>query len=132
MSTPKFIITASLISLLIVIGGVLMKPVVTDLLDSSSPSSQNIGTTNDPIQQNNVQDSANPQPNNNSNVPTPQPTPALDTCIITVKGVQYDIQPFRRQHSGGDIFQCGTDMTSTFDSVHGRRELQRIEPYRIN
>ncbi len=50
--------------------------------------------------------------------PTPPP-PVSNRCIVTVNGSQYDVTNLRRTHSGGDIFTCGTDMTSTFMSMHG-------------
>ena len=40
--------------------------------------------------------------------------PVRETCIITIEGKKYDVISFRSQHSGGDVFKCGTDMTSSF------------------
>jgi hypothetical protein len=65
--------------------------------------------------------------------PPPNPTspPPNDRCIITLRGSQYDITVFRTVHSGGDIFQCGTDMTAQFDSRHGDREFQILQQYKL-
>ncbi len=65
-------------------------------------------------------------------VPSAQP-PAADTgCIITVHGTRYNVTEFRIQHSGGDIFTCGADMTAVFDSQHSMRTLQRMAPLAVN
>lgn len=63
--------------------------------------------------------------------PVPTKTPAQTGCIITVDGVRYDVTVFRKQHSGGNIFTCGADMSATFHGEHGQRELQRMQPYRL-
>lgn len=58
-------------------------------------------------------------------VPAPAPAPKVDNrCIITIEGVRYDVTAFRNQHSGGDIFTCGADMTKIFFSQHNRALLQ--------
>jgi len=58
------------------------------------------------------------------------PTP--DTrCIILVDGVKYDISVFRNRHSGGDIFQCNTDMSQVFHQQHSNGYLQSMSQYRI-
>ena len=61
----------------------------------------------------------------------PNKNPALEPvapvvsnrCIITVEGQKYDVTDFRSLHSGGDIFVCGTDMTSTFFGQHNMKIL---------
>jgi cytochrome b involved in lipid metabolism len=55
----------------------------------------------------------------------------VNKCIIIVKGLKFDITDFRKVHSGGDIFECGTDMTNAFDSQHGNREFQILKKYQI-
>ena len=52
-------------------------------------------------------------------------------CIIVVDGSRYDISQFRNQHSGGDIFQCGTDMSTVFHDRHPNSFLDRMSKYRI-
>lgn len=63
--------------------------------------------------------------------PSPSEPPASNKCIITVSGGQYDVTDFRNIHSGGDIFQCGTDMTSIFLSQHPASFLQKMSRYKI-
>jgi hypothetical protein len=67
--------------------------------------------------------------------PTVAPTAAVKTnpnaCLIQVDSVSYDVTSFRNQHSGGDIFQCGTDMSSIFWSQHNSRILNMMAPYKI-
>jgi cytochrome b involved in lipid metabolism len=45
------------------------------------------------------------------------------TCVITIEGNRYNVFTFKNQHSGGDIFQCGTDMTSSFFGQHEQQLL---------
>ncbi|MFW5702344.1 MAG: hypothetical protein ACOCXP_00045 [Candidatus Dojkabacteria bacterium] len=52
------------------------------------------------------------------------------TCIITVNGEKYDVQPLRDQHPGGDIFDCGDDMSETFAEGHGD-DFARLIPYKL-
>lgn len=63
-------------------------------------------------------------------VPTKAPV-ADNRCIIAVDSVQYDITRFRNQHSGGDIFQCGTDMSSIFHGQHDNSFIAKMAPYKI-
>jgi len=51
-------------------------------------------------------------------------------CIITIDGKKYDVQPLRNTHTGGDIFQCGTDMSATFHRQHNDN-LQMIQKYLV-
>ncbi len=61
---------------------------------------------------------------------TPIPTP--DTrCIISVDGTSYNITDFRQEHSGGDIFTCGADMSATFHGQHDTQMLQKMNRYKI-
>ena len=51
-------------------------------------------------------------------------------CIVTIKGGKYDITTLRNSHSGGDIFVCNTDMSTTFSNQHGN-DLARIKQYLV-
>lgn len=64
------------------------------------------------------------QPNPSGNAP------AAASCIITIDGSRYDVQPLRSTHPGGDIFQCGTDMSTVFHGQHGDN-LGMIRKYLI-
>ena len=70
-----------------------------------------------------------PPSNQNQNIPM-QNTNA-GRCIITVFGQQYDVTDLQYTHSGGDVFDCGTDMTSVFQSQHGNN-TRLIQRYLIN
>ncbi len=63
--------------------------------------------------------------------PTSAPKTNPNACLIQVDGVSYDVTAFRNQHSGGDIFQCGTDMSSIFWSQHNSKILNKMAPYKI-
>ena len=52
-------------------------------------------------------------------------------CIISIDGSRYDVTVFRNIHSGGNIFQCGADMSAIFHGQHPDSYLQRIAQYRI-
>lgn len=51
-------------------------------------------------------------------------------CIVTLFGKQYDVSPLRGDHPGGNIFTCGTDMTSVYQGEHGT-SVSRMQPYLI-
>ncbi len=40
-------------------------------------------------------------------------------CVVTIFGQQYDVAPLQTNHSGGNVFTCGTDMSAVFQSMHG-------------
>lgn len=64
---------------------------------------------------------------------TPVPTVAnANRCVITIDNQQYDVTNFRDQHSGGDVFDCGTDMSSVFHGKHGAKELRYMARYKIS
>lgn len=52
-------------------------------------------------------------------------------CTITLFGKQYDVTNLRNTHSGGNIFNCGTDMTGTYQARHGT-DLSRMQQYLIS
>ena len=65
---------------------------------------------------------------------SPTPTavdPLAGKCIIYVSGIRYNITEFRNIHGGGDIFQCGTDMTDNFMSEHPESYLGQMARYKI-
>ena len=65
-------------------------------------------------------------------VTTAMTIPTIDSrCTITVDGVKYDISQYQSQHSGGNIFQCGTDMSNVFHGQHSNRYLKQMQQYRI-
>jgi len=76
------------------------------------------------------------QPVKNTNAPVNKPitntppTPSAPTCIITIDGQRYDVQPLRNTHSGGDVFQCNTDMSDIFHGQHGDN-LRMIQKFQI-
>jgi hypothetical protein len=75
-----------------------------------------------------------PKASVDSPVPTqkPQAAPTPDIrCIIVVDGQKYDVTGYKSQHSGGNIFSCGTDMSSIFHQQHNQRYLQMMAPYKI-
>lgn len=63
---------------------------------------------------------------------TSSPNPSTDSrCIITLDGSRYDVTQFRFIHPGGDIFQCGSDMSVIFHNRHSNRFLQQMDRYKI-
>jgi len=61
---------------------------------------------------------------------TPGEVNAATPCVVTIFGVQYNVAPLQAPggHSGGNIFTCGTDMTSVYQGMHGTN-VSRIKPY---
>lgn len=69
--------------------------------------------------------------------PTPFPTAVVSpkvtaggNCVVTLFGQQYDVTFLKSSHSGGDIFRCGTDMTTSYQDKHGSN-LSRMQNYLI-
>ncbi len=73
-----------------------------------------------------------PAPANANGAPKSQPAqpPSKPTCIITIDGLKYDVQPLRSTHPGGDVFRCGADMSAVFHGQHGDN-LGMIRPYLV-
>lgn len=65
------------------------------------------------------------------NAVTAAPTIDPSACIVTVNGQRYDVTQYQYQHSGGNIFNCGTDMSSIFSSKHSIRYLDMMKAYLI-
>lgn len=77
------------------------------------------------------------KPGNNLTTQSISPTQAVNNvnsgsagCIVTIFGKQYDATSLRNTHSGGNIFNCGTDMSSSYQSKHGTN-VSLIAPYLI-
>lgn len=66
---------------------------------------------------------------------TPQqpapPAPVPSGCIITLDGGSYNVTSLQKSHSGGDIFNCGSDMSATFWGKHGQGIFSKMQQYRI-
>ncbi len=54
-----------------------------------------------------------------------------ERCIITIQGGNYDVTEFKSQHTGGDIFKCGEDMTKSFAGKH-KGYLPMIEKFKVD
>lgn len=71
---------------------------------------------------------------NTETLPTKNTDPvagANDRCIITIQGGNYDVTEFKSQHTGGDIFKCGEDMTKSFSGKH-KGYLPMIEKFKVD
>jgi hypothetical protein len=55
---------------------------------------------------------------------------AVGSCVVTLFGQQYDVTTLQSTHSGGNIFVCGTDMTTTYTNKHGVN-VSRMTQYLI-
>ena len=56
---------------------------------------------------------------------------AAGPCLVTIFGQQYDVAPLQTGHTGGNIFTCGTDMTSVYQGMHGT-DVSRISAYLVS
>lgn len=59
------------------------------------------------------------------------PAPVPSGCIITLDGASYNVTNLQKSHSGGDIFNCGSDMSATFWGKHGQSIFSKMQQYRI-
>ncbi len=55
---------------------------------------------------------------------------AATGCIITLFGKQYDVTSLQNAHTGGSLFACGTDMTATYQAMHGT-DVSRMVSYLV-
>lgn len=62
---------------------------------------------------------------------TAPPAPVASGCIITLDGGSYNVTSLQKSHSGGDIFNCGSDMSATFWGKHGQSIFNKMQQYRI-
>jgi predicted heme/steroid binding protein len=71
------------------------------------------------------------EPNTNSTSEKPTLTSTTNnSCIVTISGEKYDVSSLKASHSGGDIFNCGSDMTSVYKDEHGSN-LSRMNMYLV-
>jgi cytochrome b involved in lipid metabolism len=52
-------------------------------------------------------------------------------CLITISGKKYNVTDYRNKHPGGDIFTCGSDMTTAFNNQHGSSTLKKMTQYLV-
>ena len=98
--------------------------------NAPTPKNTPVSTNNNQLAINNPPPISNiPPSNQNQNIPTQIPN--ADRCIITVFGNEYDVTDLQDTHSGGNVFNCGTDMTSVFQSRHGNN-TRLIQRYLVN
>ena len=64
-------------------------------------------------------------------IPTPTSASTSSACVIVLFGQQYDVTKLQSTHSGGNVFYCGTDMTTLYTQRHGTN-LDRMQPYLIS
>lgn len=53
-----------------------------------------------------------------------------NSCLITLFGKQYDVFSLQTTHSGGNVFSCNSDMTSTYQARHGT-DVSRMQKYLV-
>jgi len=116
-------------------GGVDQTATTSPAPAASLPKVQPQGAAKEPSQTKASSQSPAPSPavTPKPSAPTPTQTqPAQSNrCIITISGQHYDVTDFRSQHSGGDIFVCGTDMTRTFFGQHDQALLDSPQMSRM-
>lgn len=59
----------------------------------------------------------------------PQTVPS-NRCIVTLFGQQYDVTTLQSTHSGGNVFNCGTDTTAAYQQKHGTN-VSMMQPYLV-
>lgn len=137
----KLLVTASLLNLLVVsttlVAYSYMGPSSSgDTPVNIQPSLNQIPSrapTSSQQNSNQPKNSQGPQTATQQNDPISQPTtpPSKPTCLVKIYDAVYDLEPFRQVHSGGDIFQCNTDMTAVFSSQHSDNYLSALAQYRV-
>lgn len=54
----------------------------------------------------------------------------FSNCVVRIFGQSYDVSVLGSTHSGGNVFNCGTNMDAVYSSQHGTN-TSRIQPYLI-
>ncbi len=105
------------------------KPVINDSpIITPSPTPINVTPTSTAVPTNSPTPTARITPKATA-TPTKIPNVTLSNkCIVTLFGSLYDVTSLRSTHSGGDIFNCGTDMTAIYQGRHGNN-LSRMAAY---
>jgi hypothetical protein len=88
-------------------------------------------TTATTTTQNQTQPNSTPQQQATPAPQAPTAPPAPSGCIITLDGSSYNVTSLQRTHSGGDVFNCGSDMSATFWGKHGQGIFNKMQQYRI-
>ncbi|MDD2823212.1 MAG: hypothetical protein PHQ59_03975 [Candidatus Daviesbacteria bacterium] len=96
--------------------------------ETITPTEAPVTNTEDPILPTTTKTTVQPAAQPTNSVPSPA---AEAKCIITVDNTKYDVTQYRTIHSGGDIFKCGTDMTTIFYKRHSAKLLQQMSQYKI-
>ncbi|MBP7842563.1 hypothetical protein KA017_01010 [Candidatus Woesebacteria bacterium] len=141
MKLIKYLIASSIINLFLVVFFVV---ITQKIPQQSSPTTiLPIKTTNNSTtskapenaeqvtQNKDTVKNSNSQPTTTPTSAPPIPKPQKPQCLVKIDGAAYDLEEFRSFHGGGDIFQCGTDMTNVFYSQHSKSYLEIIAKYRI-
>ena len=153
MKVIKTLVTLSIINALVVVGVVASRDKSGAILVRPSPSGYATGLSIDMMMQRSANPSALPSPTPVASVvqiastpptpiltpttaptptPTPLPTPTpISGCIVRIDGVSYNVEQLRMTHSGGDIFECGSDMSAIFWREHNNKILQKMQRYKI-
>lgn len=94
---------------------------------------QNVPTTNNVLKEIGLgktdNSSSNPL-NNSDSAQNGNSDTGSNACIVTLFSKQYDVTTLRDTHSGGDVFNCGTDMSSEYRNEHGT-DLTRMQKYLV-
>lgn len=145
MQNIKIVFTASIVNLLLVVGSIVY------FNSHMLPGSQPVQEIQIPEDTQTIQDETIIPPATNqvsqptvipatpasSQTATPQPqqtAPSVqksNQCLIQIKGKVYDLAVFRAVHSGGDIFQCNTDMSAGFSQNHPDSYLNQLSDYLV-
>jgi len=116
MTQAKYVLIISVANLLLFIGIVLLGPVIFPKFLKTNTIEPTITPTT--VE---VLTSASP-----TVIPTSlTPSPQVAGCIVTINAQLYDVTSLKKTHSGGDIFKCGTDMSSIFFNQHDQSLLDR-------
>lgn len=148
MQTIKLLFTSALLNLCIVAGtlffyaGRSQSNMFVQNAVSETPASTVSAVATEVPTQNVVKEIAPTQTNPiplATATPTAQPKQAAPQekkqlaggCLVKIHDGVYDLAEFKKIHSGGDIFQCNSDMTSIFSQTHPQSYLNQIAKYRV-
>lgn len=137
MKKTKIIFTSSVLNLLLIIGSIFyfQSHTLPDNQSVQKDVKQNEPTLN-LIKENmdkkgNVVQTVEQNKQSQVEISKTNSNKIKDSCLIKIKDKVYNLDKFRSLHSGGDIFQCNTDMTKIFSQNHSDSYLQQLKPYLV-
>jgi cytochrome b involved in lipid metabolism len=123
----KILLSLLLLSVIVTSGIAYKKITEEPTIIPDSSNSQFVNTPTE-TQAPSLRPTVKPFPTLTKVIPTVFINQTGNLCLVTISGQRYDVTRLASTHSGGNIFICGADMTTSYNSKHGSN-LSRMTQY---